>query len=159
METPKFKSSLPDFVIAVALAAAFALLATFGIYTLYPMPASPFEPSTEAECIAVGGQWVPDPTDDYYSYCDWIGSDYEDYYAALDTAYFGMSVLGTLIGLLAVCLGLFCIKKKAVASGLLFGGLIVLFWTALATWFVGPVPVIGLAVAFIAVIVAAYNKK
>jgi len=157
-----FSVKVPDVAIAIAIAFSFAFLVVLGLYLLYPAPDYFFyEPASEAECIVAGGEWI-EVEDDYYSYypyCELGDEFYEQYYNSLDTFYLVISILYMAVGIAAFLLGMFFIKKKAVATGLLFGGLLVLFWNAVATLMFVPYALVSIAVVLLILLVAVYKKK
>ena len=140
-------------VIPIALSFSIALLVLATVSALIPAPYFDYEslPATQAECEAVGGEWLEDM---YGEFCD-IWKVEAKAYAAYQLIFWSVSLV---TGLVLIGIGLFLIKNKAIAYGFLGAGLLVVLSTASMLILISPlITVVSLAV--ITVILVALGLK
>jgi hypothetical protein len=134
-------------IITVAITIIFLLFIGYGIEVFNPdvnredyCPKDVWEIQEEDECLNAGGIWgagyegIPRPVEgEMKSFCQEPRSCYEDYDKARATQDKRVFIAAVVIGLLAVIGGLI-LHKDIAGTGILSGGLLVIFYGTVRYW-------------------------
>jgi hypothetical protein len=134
------------FIVSVAIAIIFALFVGYGIEVFDPSPDREdfcperlYQIDNEEECLAADGEWsdgkgIPRPVEvEPAGFCDQGKKCYDDFNSLRTKHDKVVFIVAIIVGLLAVVAGI-TLKKDAISTGILSGGVLVILYGTIRYW-------------------------